>query len=103
MFLSQFLICTILIVCALLINRNHDLIAGHNSLSVEEKAKIDIKSLSRFLMTDLIVTRLTTPVLCIILVNLDIKAHYIYLVICTRIVLGLIITSIYTNNSFKAK
>jgi hypothetical protein len=54
-------------------------------------------------MTDLIVTRLTTPVLCIILVNLDIKAHYIYLVSCTRIVLGLIIASIYTNNSFKAK
>ena len=103
MFLSQFLICTILIVCALLINRNHDLIAGHNSLSVEEKAKIDIKSLSKFLMTDLIVTRLTTPVLCIILVNLDINAHYIYLVSCTRIVLGLIIASIYTNNSFKAK
>ncbi|MCA0153816.1 DUF3784 domain-containing protein [Winogradskyella vincentii] len=103
MFIGQFILSTILIVCALLINRNPNLIAGYNSLSAEEKAKIDIKSLSKFLMTVLIVIGLTTLVLCIILANLDIKAHYIYLVNCTIIVLGVIIASIYANNSFKVK
>lgn len=54
MMYSQLLVSIILIICGFLVKKYPDLIAGYNTLSPSEKAKIDSKGLALFLKQVLI-------------------------------------------------
>lgn len=76
-------------------------IAGYNMMSKEEKQKIDIVKLSKFLKKILILLGLSTFGIYLILKALNLKLHFIFLINCTLIVLTLVIASMYTRNNFK--
>lgn len=88
------LIGVILIVCGLLVKKNPNLIAGYNSMSVEEKKNIDIKTLSTFLHNGLIIIGVLTILAGAILSFFKVKELYGFLILVMIIVLGLLYTLI---------
>ncbi len=91
------LIGLIFIICGLLVKKYPNLIAGYNSMTIEEKKKIDIKKLSTFLHNGLIITGALAIIVAILMFFLDIKQLYRLLAGIIIIVVGLLYTLINAN------
>ncbi|PIA81948.1 hypothetical protein BFR04_11625 [Gaetbulibacter sp. 4G1] len=91
------LIGLIFIICGLLVKKYPNLIAGYNSMTIEEKKKIDIKKLSTFLHNGLIITGALAITVAILMFFLDIKQLYRLLAGIIIIVVGLLYTLINAN------
>ncbi|MCL6295809.1 DUF3784 domain-containing protein [Jejuia spongiicola] len=91
------LIGLIFIICGLLVKKYPNLIAGYNSMTIEEKKKIDIKKLSTFLHNGLIITGALAIIVAILLFFLDIKQLYRLFAGIIIIVVGLLYTLINAN------
>ena len=98
---TQLTVSGILIICGVLVKNYPNLIAGYNTLSREEKEKINIDKLSRFFMTGLITIGLVNMFVCITLVLFEVKESNIFLINASLIFLAIIGVSIYGNKNFK--
>jgi hypothetical protein len=103
MLLGQFVLSLGLIGCAFLVEAFPSLIAGYHMLSKEEKEKIELKRLSIFLKWVLIAMGIFSMIVYLVLDALELKAHYIFLVNSTIIVLGIVVGSAYSKNKFRKK
>ncbi|WP_370392455.1 DUF3784 domain-containing protein [uncultured Winogradskyella sp.] len=103
MLLGQIVLSLGLIGCAFLVEAFPSLIAGYHMLSKEEKEKIELKKLSLFLKWALIALGVFSLIVYLVLDALELKAHYIFLVNSTIIVLGLVVGSVYAKNKFRKK
>ena len=98
---TQLTVSGILIICGVLVKYYPNLIAGYNTLSREEKEKINIDKLSRFFMTALITIGLVNMFVCITLVLFEVKESNIFLINASLIFLAIIGVSIVGNKNFK--
>ena len=88
MLFPELLIGFILIICGLLVKKHPNLIAGYNSMSAEEKKKINIKKFSTFLRNGLIITGAITIIVSVILFFIETKHLYRLLLSVIIIVFG---------------
>ena len=97
MFYSSLLIAVILILAGLLVKNNPDLIAGYNTLSKEEKAKIDTDKLTQITRKYLVLTGLSILIVGggLSLLNISEKIH-LY-VVCGITLLGVAVLIIQSN------
>ena len=97
MFYSNLLIAMILILAGLLVKNNPDLIAGYNTLSKEEKAKIDTDKLTQITRKYLVLTGLSILIVGggLSLLNISEKIH-LY-VVCGITLLGVAVLIIQSN------
>ncbi len=91
------LIGLIFIICGLLVKKYPNLIASYNSMTIEEKKKINIKKLSTFLHNGLITTGALAIIVAILMFFLDIKQLYRLFAGIIIIVVGLLYTLINAN------
>ena len=94
---SQILVSILLIACGFLVKKYPNLIAGYNTMSQEEKDKVNIKSLSAFLEQLLIGLGIFTIISYIIFNFFDIEEKMILYINTTVLIVGLIIGLIYAN------
>lgn len=87
MLFPELLIGFILIICGLLVKKHPNLIAGYNSMTVEEKKKIDIKKFSNYLHNGFIIIGALLIITVIIMFLLEIKDLYRLLANAITIVL----------------
>jgi hypothetical protein len=92
MLFAEIITGVILIFCGLLVKKYPSLIAGYNSMTAEEKKKIDIKKFSTFLHNGLIITGALLIIAAIILFLLNIKDLYKLTANAIIIVFGLLFT-----------
>lgn len=90
MLFAESLTGIILIISGILVKKYPNLIAGYNTLSAEEKKKIDIKRLSNFMHNSLIIIGALSIIVAIILYAIGIKQSYRFIVITSIIIIGLI-------------
>ena len=102
MLFSSFLIGVILIICGFLVKKHPNLIAGYNTLSEDDKEKIDIENLSSMMKRALITIGTLTIVMGLIMSIIKVKEHYGLLITSSIVVLGVIIMII-TAKKFKKK
>lgn len=94
MLLVEILIGFIFIICGLLVKKYPNLIAGYNSMSVEEKKKIDIKKFSTFLHNGLIVIGALLTIASVVFYFIEITLLFRLLVGVIIIFFGLLYTLI---------
>ncbi|PTM08161.1 MAG: hypothetical protein DA407_08765 [Bacteroidetes bacterium] len=80
----------ILIICGILVKKYPNLIAGYNTLSAEEKKKIDIKRLSNFMHNSLIIIGALSIVVAIALYTIGIKESYRFIISTSIVIIGVI-------------
>ena len=102
MLFSSFLIGVILIICGFLVKKHPNLIAGYNTLSEDDKEKIDIENLSSMMKRALITIGTLTIVMGLIMSIIKVKEHYGLLITSSIVVLGVIIMII-TAKKFNKK
>lgn len=100
---SQILVSILLIACGFLVKKYPNLIAGYNTLSQEEKDKVNIKELSTFLNQLLVGIGVFTIISYLLLNFFNIEEKMILYINTTVLIVGLIIGLIYanTNSTFK--
>lgn len=81
----------ILIACGFLAKMYPNLIAGYNTLSEEEKQRVDISGLSSLMKKRLIALGSFTIIYGVISYVLDINESYSFMILCSVIVIGVII------------
>ena len=102
MLFSSFLIGVILIICGFLVKKHPNLIAGYNTLSEDDKEKVDIENLSSMMKRALITIGTLTIVMGLIMSIIKVKEHYGLLITSSIVVLGVIIMII-SAKKFKKK
>jgi uncharacterized membrane protein len=102
MLFSSFLIGVILIICGFLVKKHPNLIAGYNTLSEDDKEKVDIENLSSMMKRALITIGTLTIVMGLIMSIIKVKEHYGLLITSSIVVLGVIIMII-TAKKFNKK
>ena len=88
---ASFITGFILIICGILVKWNPDLIAGYNTLSKAEKEKVDIKSLSTMMKKNLVIIGTLVIISGCALYLLNIKEHYVVLLIGAIVIIGIFI------------
>ncbi len=78
-------------VCGFLVKEYPDLIAGYNTLSKEDKEKVDIKNLSLMMKRSLIIIGALIIVMGLIMNFIKVKEQYGLLITSTITILGVII------------
>ncbi|WP_034039986.1 DUF3784 domain-containing protein [Wocania ichthyoenteri] len=84
----------IFIICGLLVKKYPNLIAGYNSMSADEKKKIDIKKFLSLLHNGLIITGALVIIARVVFYFLEVTLLYRLLVGTIIIVFGLLYTLI---------
>lgn len=102
MLFSSFLIGVILIICGFLVKKHPNLIAGYNTLSEDDKEKVDIENLSSMMKRALITIGTLTIVMGLIMSIIKVKEHYGLLITSSIVILGVIIMII-SAKKFKKK
>ena len=102
MLFSSFLIGVILIICGFLVKKHPNLIAGYNTLSEDDKEKVDIENLSSMMKRALITIGTLTNVMGKIISIIPVIEHYGLLITSSIVVLGVIIMII-TAKKFNKK
>ena len=102
MLFSSFLIGVILIICGFLVKKHPNLIAGYNTLSEDDKEKVDIENLSSMMKRALITIGTLIIVMGLIMSLIKVKEHYGLLITSSIVVLGVIIMII-TAKKFNKK
>ncbi|WP_341215424.1 DUF3784 domain-containing protein [uncultured Wocania sp.] len=100
MLFVETLVGLIFIICGILVKKYPNLIAGYNSMSKEEKKKIDIKKFSTFLHNGLIITGALVIIVRVVFYFLEVTLLYRLVVVTIIIVFGLLYT---LSNSNKSK
>jgi len=103
MITSQILTSIILIICGFLVKKYPNLIAGYNTMSSEEKEKVNIDAVSTFVKQLLIGLGLITLLIFCVLSLLQIKSETTLIINTVIILLGVFIGLFYlnTNKTFK--
>jgi len=91
MLFSSLLVGIILIICGFLVKEYPNLIAGYNTLSENDKKKVDIESLSSMMKRALIIIGALIIVMGLIMNFAKVKEHYGLLIICSITILGIIV------------
>ena len=94
MLFSSLLMGIILIICGFLVKEYPNLIAGYNTMSKEEKEKVDIDSLSLMMKKGLIVMGALVVAIGSILALFKVKEHYGLLITSSIVILGVVIMTI---------
>ena len=102
MVFSSLLMGVILIICGFLVKKYPNLIAGYNTLSEDDKEKVDIENLSSMMKRALITIGTLTIVMGLIMSIIKVKEHYGLLITSSIVVLGVIIMII-TAKKFNKK
>lgn len=102
MLFSSLLMGVILIICGFLVKKYPNLIAGYNTLSEDDKEKVDIENLSSMMKRALITIGTLTIVMGLIMSIIKVKEHYGLLITSSIVVLGVIIMII-TAKKFNKK
>ena len=102
MLFSSFLIGVILIICGFLVKKHPNLIAGYNTLSEDDKEKVDIENLSSMMKRALITIGTLIIVMGLIMSLIKVKEHYGLLITSSIVILGVIIMII-SAKKFKKK
>lgn len=84
----------VFIICGLLVKKYPNLIAGYNTMSAEEKKKVDIKKFSTYLHNGLIVTGALFIIATVFMFFLKVKPLYNTLVGSVILIFGLLYTLI---------
>ena len=103
MLFPETLIGLLFIICGLLVKKYPNLIAGYNSMSAEEKKKIDIKKFSNFLHNGLIIIGALVIIVRVLCFFLDVTFLYRLLIETIIIVFGLLYTLINANGNDNLK
>ena len=100
MLFAETLTGIILIISGILVKKFPNLIAGYNTLSEEEKKKIDINHLSTFMHNGLILIGAISIIISISMYFLDVKDAYRLMIITGLILIGVLYIAL---NSTKMK
>ena len=87
----------ILIICGFLVKINPNLIAGYNSMSDDDKNKIDITKISIFMSKGLITTGAVIIIIGIFLGAFNVKHQYRIMITALITTLSVIYLTIYSN------
>lgn len=98
---SQLLVSLILILCGFLVKKYPDLIAGYNTLSPSEKAKIDSKGLALFLKQVLIGLGLLNIVSYLVLTLCKVSDKNILYFNSALLIVLLLLSIVIVNRRFK--
>ncbi|MCK0109853.1 DUF3784 domain-containing protein [Flavobacteriaceae bacterium S0825] len=102
MLFSSLLMGVILIICGFLVKKYPNLIAGYNTLSEDDKEKVDIENLSSMMKRALITIGALIIVMGLIMSLIKVKEHYGLLITSSIVILGVIIMII-SAKKFKKK
>jgi len=102
MVFSSLLMGVILIICGFLVKKYPNLIAGYNTLSEDDKEKVDIENLSSMMKRALITIGTLIIVMGLIMSLIKVKEHYGLLITSSIVILGVIIMII-SAKKFKKK
>jgi uncharacterized membrane protein len=91
MFFPELITGTILIVTGFLVKIFPDLIAGHNTLSSEQKKKVNIKGLSSMMKHYLIILGILVIIIGLVTSLIEMKQHYSILITSFLIILGVVL------------
>ena len=103
MIYSQILTSLIFIVSGFLVKKYPNLIAGYNSMSEEEKQKVNINALSTFLKRLLIGLGLFTVAIFCLSILIDVDKEMVLTINTIIMLFGVIIGLIYVNTNKKFK
>ncbi|MCK0180550.1 DUF3784 domain-containing protein [Flavobacteriaceae bacterium S0862] len=84
----------ILIICGFLVKKYPNLIAGYNTLSEDDKEKVDIENLSLMMKRALITISALIIVMGLIMSLIKVEEHYGLLITSSIVILGIIIMAI---------
>lgn len=90
MFFPELITGSILILCGFLVKKFPELIAGYNSLSEQQKKRVDIDGLSTLMKKNFIILGVFVITIGFILSRLGIKEMYILMITSGLIIIDLI-------------
>ena len=103
MYFAELITGIILIIVGVLVKLFPDLIAGYNSLSDNDKSKIDIKKLSTTMRSVLVILGGVAILIGIISKQLNIKEYYSSMTSTTIIVITILILAFRANSYYNNK
>ena len=97
MLVPTLIIGLILIIAGFMVKRNPNLIAGYNSLTKEQKKKVDINGMSTMMRNYFVITGIFVVLIQIVLTELEVKPHYSLLVSSSLIVIAILIMALHAK------
>lgn len=101
MLFSSFLMGVILIICGFLVKEYPNLIAGYNTMSKEDKEKVDIDNLSFMMKKGLIIIGAMVIIVGSLMNFFNYKESYGLLITSSIVIFGVIIMIIYAQKYYK--
>lgn len=97
MIYGSFIMAVILILTGLIVKNNPDLITGYNTLSKEEKEKVDTDKLTQMARNYLVTIGISVLIVEVVLSLLDVPENTRLYLICGIVVIGVVLLSIQSN------
>ena len=101
MLFSSLLMGVILIICGFLVKEYPNLIAGYNTMSKEDKEKVDIDNLSFMMKKGLIIIGAMVIIVGSLMIVFNYKESYGLLITSSIVIFGVIFMIIYAQKYYK--